>query len=158
METLKEGKEFLRKNWKDGVECPCCTQYVKLWKYQIHSTMALVLIELYKMKEGEFHHHDDTWRIAKAKYNLKAVHCGDFSKLALWGLIEPMPKDPKVNKKATGYWRITEKGKLFVNNRTKVSKVLFVFNGQIWGEEGEVSIVDSLNKKFDYHELISSHG
>lgn len=156
MDTLREAKDFLRKNWHKGTNCPCCSQKVKLWKYQIHSTMATVLIELYHMTPNEYHHHDDLWRIVKDKFNFQAVHCGDFSKLALWGLIEPMPKDYDSNKKATGNWKITEKGKMFVENKIKVSKVLFVFNGKIWGEEGEVYILDTLRKKFDYKNMILS--
>lgn len=31
-ETLEEAKQFLRENWEEGADCPCCTQKVKLWK------------------------------------------------------------------------------------------------------------------------------
>ena len=34
IETIKEGKEYLRKNFNEGVNCPCCNQFVKLYKNQ----------------------------------------------------------------------------------------------------------------------------
>ena len=150
-----EAKQYLRNNFDKGVNCPCCGKLVKLWKYSIHSTMARVLIELHHAsQEDEFQHINDLWRNVQVKSGIKTDHCGDFSKLALWGLIKPKPKDPDENKRSSGYWAITKLGRLFVRNLIVVDQYLFMFDGHKFGEQGKISIIDALKKKFDYNELM----
>ena len=157
MKTIQEGKTYLKENFKDGVNCPCCGQLVRLWAYRIHSTMARVLVELHiSSKEEKYHHINALWERAKEKSNIRKSQLigGDFAKLVLWGLIESMPKDPELNKRSTGFWAITELGKEFVKNDVVVPKILFMFDGHRYDTEGEVTIIDTLKKKFDYFELM----
>ena len=149
-DTIQQGKQYLRDNFRKGAKCPCCDQLVRLWKYTIHSTMGRLLIELYRL-DGEYHHINTLWE----RTGNKSMG-GDFSKLIHWGLIEPMPKDPDENKRATGYWKITDLGVKFVLNQTAVPKVLLMFDKRKYGHEGLTRITDVLSKKFDYNELIQS--
>jgi len=153
MNTIEEAKQFLRENWKEGVNCPCCTQYVRLWKYQIHTTMTRLLIALYRLSKSgeEFHHINTLWEIVGNK-----SMGGDFAKLTLWDLIAPMPKDSTQNKRATGYWKITPLGKQFVENKVSVDKILYTFDGVPYIKEGKVTVIDTLKKKFNYEELMNT--
>lgn len=49
METIAEAKQYLNDNFENGVECPCCGQNVKKYKYNLFATSALALIDLYKL-------------------------------------------------------------------------------------------------------------
>jgi hypothetical protein len=154
METISEAKVYLKENFEKGCKCPACDQLVKLWKYSIHSTMARLLIELY-VSGGEYHHINELWERVKKKSNIKTDHCGDFSKLTYWGFIEPMVKNPEENKRASGYWKITDKGKDFVKGKSLAVKTLLVFDQRVYKTEGKIDILGALKKKFDYFELLA---
>jgi hypothetical protein len=75
-----------------------------------------------------------------------------------WGLVEPAAKDEKdEDKKASGRWRLTDKGRAFVIGRTLIPKYAFIFDNGCFGySEAMVDIRDALKKKFSYEELMGS--
>lgn len=151
METLEEGKQFLRDNWEKGARCPCCTQFVKIYKRRIHHTMARMLINLYllDLKESRFYH---TTEIQK---ELKLSGTADFAKLVYWELIEELEENQNENTKTSGFWKITEKGRLFVQNKISVPSHAKIFDARLLGFEGDqVSIKESFGKFFNYSELM----
>ncbi len=144
--TVEQAKAHLRENWEEGVKCPCCTQEVKLYKYKINKGMALVLIQMYKSKNEWIHPIKD----------LKTIN-GDYAKLRFWGLVESSSDQPEDDKKANGFWRVTEKGKKFVNNTLRVKEKALLFNNKNYGFIGnDISITDALGNKFNYAELMNS--
>lgn len=147
METIKEAKDFLNENYKEGCICPCCNQTVKLYKRKLNSGMARVLIAMYK-KGGSFFHVKDYLR----EYNIKNTH--DWTLLKYWGLIEPM--DNHKGGQELGYWSITEKGKQFCKGELKLQKhVLIITNKMIGFSSEDTDIVESLGNHFDYNELMN---
>ena len=46
--TLAEAREAVRDaRWsQEGITCPCCFQYVKVYKWNIIRTMAVALVEM----------------------------------------------------------------------------------------------------------------
>ena len=61
METIKEAKEHLRNNFEEGIDCPCCGQFVKLYKRKLNSGMAATLIRIVKFNgSSEVHVKDFT--------------------------------------------------------------------------------------------------
>lgn len=149
METIKEAKEHLAKNYKDGTACPCCNQYVRQYKRKLNSVMARCLIKLSKMGPG-YHHVKD---IVKG---ISDTGTNDFSKLKHWNFItEQMNADTK--KKHSGMWCITTSGQEFANHKTIVAEYVMIYNGQNQGfSTSYTSISESLGKKFDYQELITT--
>ena len=145
--TLKEGREYVRRNLRKGVKCPCCTQFCKVYKRQIHSTMARMLISLYHLGPG-YHHFNAVMRGISGGW-------GDFSKLASWGLIiEEANDDPA--KRKSGMWAITDRGKQFVRNEIEIPRYIETYNNkQVGVSTDTVMIVDCLGKKFNYEELMS---
>ena len=147
METIKEAKEHLAKNYKDGTACPCCNQYVRQYKRKLNSVMARCLIKLSKMGPG-YHHVKDVVK------GISDTGTNDFSKLKHWNFIaEQINADTK--KKNSGMWCITTSGQAFANYETVASEYVLLYNGKKQGtSESKTNIIKSLGKKFDYQELM----
>ena len=153
--TLEEAKQLLRDNWETGTDCPACGQYVKLYKRKINSAMAWVLIILYKR-----HFTDDGW-VHVENYlktqNTPASLRGDFPKLRFWGLLEQMAGEREDGSPRVGMYRLTEKGRQFVEGKITVPEKLGFFNQQIYKvDSDQVNIKQTLNNKFNYDELMKS--
>ncbi len=55
--TMEEAKQLLKDNWEKGIDCPCCTQFVKLYKRPLYSAQAYSLIRLYKLCQDDYTYH-----------------------------------------------------------------------------------------------------
>jgi hypothetical protein len=149
IKMLAELIELKRKE-KGGTDCPCCKQHVQEYPRPIHSGMARVLIAIYRADVP-----DGGWLHISIIGNHSWT--GDYAKLRYWGLLESKPnQDPHIKeKKDSGLWRITEKGKKFARGEIKVRKTMIIFRAEVLEEKGElVSIHECLSKKFDYQELM----
>jgi hypothetical protein len=154
METIKEAKDFLRGNWEKGVDCPCCKQFVKLYKRKLNSGMALTLCRIYKESIS-----DKKWIPVKDFLRQNKFKNGhDWTLLRFWGLLEEKQKDSNDNEtKNSGYWRITEKGEAFTLNKIDVPRQIFIYNSKIYGvSEDRIKITKCLGDDFNYEELMNS--
>jgi len=133
-----------------GKFCPCCDQYVKVYRRSITNIMAKMLIEAYNNFSV-----DDYFHVSEVSSKRKTGG-GDFAKLRYWGFIKAKPHDDgQSGKKHSGYWRITPFGVSFVRGELKVHKYALIYNGNFKEFEGEsVSIRECLGEKFDYNELM----
>ena len=151
--TLEEAKAHLRKNYTQGVKCPCCDQFVKMYRRPITSAMAYALILFYKESVrlgGGFPwiHADNFFKGQDCPPSIR----GDFPKLANWELIF---KDPKEQ----GIYRMTYFGEVFVKGLYKVESHKLIYNNKCYGAPDNhtlISIKDALKKKFDYEKLMSN--
>jgi len=154
MNTMAEAKQYLKDNCDKGVNCPCCSQFVKIYQRPITSSMALALIILYK--EGPGYHH---WGnlIDKKGYS-NCVNSGDKSKMVYWGLIEKKKGTRDDGSKRNGYYQITNRGKDFVEMKISVPEHAYIYNGKFLKFDDQlVSIQDSLSEKFNYKELMGDY-
>lgn len=152
--TIKDGKKFLRENWDEGAECPCCAQLVKLYKRKINARMCYGLVLLYKISGSEIENyiHVPT-EFTKRKINHSNI---ELSKLQYWGLVTPRENTDK-SKKDSGYWSVTQKGKDFIDKKISIPKYALIYNSRQWGFSDElVSINDALGTNFDFQELMNS--
>lgn len=146
--TVAEARAYLNSGLRKGVKCPCCTQYCRVYKRQIHSTIARMLIKLYGLGSG--HHY------IKLLMPTTSTAGGDFSLLRYWGLVEEMEDDGVKDSKNTGYWKITETGKQFVRREIPMQKHAEVYNGKLVKLTGDDVLIDQcLGKRFSYWELMS---
>lgn len=153
METLKEAKEYLKANWENGTTCPCCKQYVKLYKRPIHSGMAYGLIAAYKLGgANDFIHIPSVFTENKI-----GVSQGEFAKLRYWGLIEQAENHDEL-KRTSGFWKLTMKGIEFVDGRLRVASRVHIYNGKAieFDTTELVNIRECLGDKFNYSELMNS--
>lgn len=153
METLAEVKIHLRKNWEKGTKCPACGQHVQVYRYKLFMTSAVALIQLYilsiKNPTTEYFH------VSKfAEANTTKIRSPHFAELRFWNLVRPMDSKTGTHN-ASGFWKITEKGKTFVRGRESVAKYIKIYNNKFVGFEGDqVTIKDCLGNKFDYSEVM----
>lgn len=157
--TLDDAKQTLRAGWERGVDCPCCGQFVKLYRRKLNSSMAYALIMIARhdrRRPGEFF-HVPAWLDALAVPS--AVARGDFAKLRFWGLIEPQPDTRRADgSKRAGFWRITPLGRDFAAGRVSVPSHVYLYNQKPIGRTppGRATIREALGDRFDFGELMAA--
>lgn len=151
-QTLEQAKEQFNQEVKSkhGTTCPCCERFAKVYKRKLNSTMVRCLIKLSKLKEG-YHH------VSKIVEGISNTGTNDFSKLKYWGFIEDMVNLDQ-SKKTSGFWKITDEGKFFVNSPevAVAYKYALVYNGECLKLEGSTTIIEALGDNFNYKELMQS--
>ncbi len=156
--SLFEAKKYLEDNILAGTPCPCCFQYVKMYRRKITTVMARTLIRLVVLNrdkpDQEYFHVRD---IVKG---ISSTGTNDFSKMLHWKLIKPQPQeknDDEIKGRTSGMWKITEKGIRFAMNDMSLPKIVFIFNKKVYGfSQDKINIVTALTQKFDYDELMQS--
>jgi hypothetical protein len=144
--TLKEAKEWLLERIDDGAACPCCTQFAKVYRRKINSTMARGLIAAFRAYGTEFGH------LQQIRH--RGLDNREESKLRYWGLMED-DGETREDGGHAGRWRVTTNGRIWVLNESKVPKYARIYDGRCIGLVGEPqSIVEALADKFDYRELM----
>lgn len=146
--NLEEAQDELRRRLLEGeaVECPCCTQLAKIYRRKIHATMARHLILMYRADSDDGWFHMGT--VLGGPY-------GDAAKLSYWNLIEEAP-ERRVDGGRAGWWRVTDRGRAFVERELVVPEYARIYDGRLLSYEGDgVRITDALGEKFDYGELMS---
>lgn len=152
--TLDEAREYVKEGRKVGVFCPCCKQYAKIYKRQIHSTIARMLIRAYWIQR---HNNLEYLHISLLAAGLSITGTNDFHKFAYWGLVSEKPKDLEdTTARTSGEWTLTPKGISFVECKLSIPKYSLVYNNEVLCFEGEnVSIKECLGKHFNYEELMN---
>ena len=141
--TLKEVRDWLRREAKVGARCPCCRQYVKVYRRKLNSSMSRALLVMYHYRGLGWTHADRVVRAASTRMG------HDWIGVHYWGFIEAHPD-------RVGHWRITPDGIEFARNRSTVLSHAVVYNQKRLRLEGKpVSIVTTLGKHFDYAELMA---
>lgn len=137
---------------EDGITCPCCGQYCRLYKRKLNAPMACALIWLVLRKTDT---KKDWINIHESPLFQGRRVGGDFAKLEHWRLIESKLNEDET-KRCSGLWRPTEKGVAFVEKRITVPAKVHLYNNVIhgWSEE-HITIIDALGEKFDYGELMN---
>jgi hypothetical protein len=146
--TLAEARVHVRKHLmpgEPGVDCPCCGQLCKLYKRPLHWGPAWALVQYYlwnRTHPGVPCPHV-SWQMTR-----------DHGFLKHWDLAVPYVGDDLPH----GHWCITDKGILFVENRSmRVPAAAWVFNDTCFGYiDRDVSLANALSKKFDLDELLAS--
>jgi hypothetical protein len=151
--TLLEAQEWLRERVDHGAACPCCTQFAKVYRRKIHSTMARDLLITYREAGQEWFHLPS---LLASRAGVRPGQGGDFCKLAYWGLIEEDDAVRDDGSTRSGWWRITDLGDQFVRNRLAVPKYARIYDGRCMGlvDESMATIRDALGSKFNYDDLM----
>lgn len=156
--SVDEAKHDLRRRLSDGEEMPCpvCGQFCKMYRRNLNSAMAMVLVYM----ERYFRHPGaDHW--LHIENHLKGIKDappalrGDFPKLRHWGLIEMKDGAREDSSKRVGYYRITAKGVDFVKGKIRVPKHIFMYDNEVlsFGTE-DTDIREALGERFSFAELM----
>jgi hypothetical protein len=153
VDTLKLAMNTVASNSKKGVRCPCCNGHVKVYNRAINSSQATCLWELYKISEKygyRFYHLSEL--MERSSKFAKICNGGEFARLRHWGFIVEQPKsDIDRNKKTSGFWLLSDKGKSFCKGQTTVRKSILLLNNNVLGFDGNfVNIGECFDEKFTY--------
>lgn len=157
LNTLAEAQKYVQDHRHDGTTCPCCDQFVKVYRRTITSTMARGLIELYRaVQDSNEYVHLET--LAGNDARRVRVWRGDFTKLRFWNFIEPQPLDSNAGdeKKDAGVWRLLDQGRQFARGEIMIASHAYVFNNTVleYEQKSQITIHDALGKNFDYGKLM----
>jgi hypothetical protein len=161
--TLEDAKRWLRARFEKGAGCPCCHQFVKLYRRPFNKSMAFVLLLLaryYRTAHVEEWLHVPSYIAEVAADNPRraAAVRGDWAKMKLWGLIEEKPGARDDGSPRVGYYRMTDLGRRFVNRALRVPSHVYIYNGaplpRVVTEM--ITIDEALGKDFSYAEIMEA--
>jgi len=146
--SLEEARQWLRGQVNDGVRCPCCHQFAKVYRRRINSGMARSLIRMFQRGRQEWI-HIPTVLPAKSR---------EEGKLAYWKLVEESEEQREDGGRA-GWWRVTDKGKAFIFRKIKLPKYAVIYNATLLRLDNTelVDIQDCLGVRFNLAELMRGH-
>lgn len=132
-----------------GFHCPCCGSFCKRYRRKLNANACMVMIAMFRKKKFGFVKIEEFMRVNGYQRS------GDFPYLVHWGMLEKMEGERADGSKKNGFYKLTEKGRDFVQRKIKAKATLIIYNGKVEGFEGdEISIEQALGKKFDYRELM----
>jgi len=149
---LSEARREVVEGREDGISCPCCDQYVRVYRRKLNKPMARLLLWLVRR-----HEKDPRW------YNVHEFPLiqgrrggGDFAKLAHWGLVEEGRLDDEDGTRRTsGIWVPTSKARQFVAGALRVPSHVHLYNNHPVGfSDTPISIRDALGEEFSYADLM----
>lgn len=149
--TLEEAKKYLRENFEKGVDCPACGKFCKLYKYTILGETSAALIRLYKLSD-DWHHVREFADTGDGRRRASR-----WPELRFWGLVVLKNEEQPSKKHTSGYWKITEKGRLFVEGKLAVRKHMLFYDKKPRGFAGDhITIRETFKNEFDYQELMNT--
>jgi hypothetical protein len=154
--NLDEAKAFVQQHLRDGVTCPTCGQFCKVYRRKLNSTMALALCLIYQYFQKNPHH---TWlHVAAFLVQTKrdsSIAGGDVVKLRYWGLLERGDGERDDGSDRVGRYRITDLGKKFVEGKIAVPRYVYLYNQLLLRLSEEMTTVqEALGDRFNYAELM----
>lgn len=148
-DTLGRTKEWLDQHREEGVCCPACGQFAKVYTRKINSGMARALVLMYRAGGEDFVHKPSV---------LGGVGSAarDESLLRYWGLLEEESAMRPDGGRA-GWWRVTHLGFEWIHGMTKVLSHARVYDGELLGLVGDmVTIEECLGSKFNLSQLLAA--
>lgn len=159
--TLMDAKKWLRVRFGKGAPCPCCNQFVKLYRRALSKSMAYVLLLMESHFRGDpveewLHVPSYIAEMVADNPRRAAAVRGDWAKLKLWGLIEEKPGSRDDGSPRVGYWKLTPLGRQFAKRQVKVPSHVYIYNGEALQRtvEEQITIDDALGTEFSYAEIM----
>ena len=88
--------------------------------------------------------HSNNWQVTKDR---------NFNQLINWNLMQPMQSEERT-KRSSGFWKATEKGVQFVQDKIQIPKYVFTLDNKVIGySDQQINIYQALSNKFAYQEL-----
>ena len=149
--SLPEARAYVKERRKEGVSCPCCGQYCRIWKRKLNAGMAAALVWLVARSGA-----DRSWVHVAATAPQWLIRSRELAKLQHWGLIQQRQKQENDSKRRTsGVWRPTIEGREFALGASEVPQYVYLYLNEVEGYSVElIGIAEALGDRFDYRELI----
>lgn len=155
--SLEAAQARYRDSLREGVDCPCCGRFGKVYRRRFNSKMARALIELAKLDVRR----PGAWVNVAADIPY-ALRGSDYGLLPYWGFVEANGADRDDGNPRNGRYRITATGRGFVNGMLSAKKYVYTYNDRAIEilpadepEAGEMTTVrETLGSAFNYSELM----
>jgi len=146
--TLADARRHVRANWEEGVACPCCGLYVRLYKRKLNSSMARGLIAMHCAAGTNYINIYDGLPIAN-------VAARQLPTTRYWKMVERPDVHKTDRNPRSGLYRLTSRGVDFVLNRIWAPRHVFVYNDRVRkiGDE-HTCVTEALGDHFNYAELM----
>jgi hypothetical protein len=150
--TLGEARQWMRDRLDVGDRCPCCNRHTQVYRWSLYSTAVRALSGFYRLGSTEMYVHTNRLK------DLGHKGQGDTSRLRYWGLLEE-EKSRREDGGRAGFWRVTEKGCLYLRDEVKLPKYAWVYDGEVMRFEGAlVGVREALGTKFSYEQMMAGLG
>lgn len=150
--------DWLKENLSaDGKVCPCCNQFVKIYKRKINKSMAESLVLFYQKQipNRETYFNLTQLREMDKRFISCLIGGGDFAQFAHWKIIESKPRSKGKDTRTSGYWRMTKKGIDFAEGKIHVPQHILLYNQTLLGFSDEMVLIrDCFKEPFRYSELM----
>src|SRR5580765_8069466 len=149
---LGEARDWLRRQVYRGATCPCCTQFVKVYRRTLPNATARVMIALWHRDEGQ----NFVFLPDVLDRMTGTPHQGGYGTLGqFWAWLQQQPGERADGSNRVGWWRLTDPGRSFVLGHHTVPRYAHLFNGRCLRLSGPPwSIRDALGTRFDYNQLM----
>jgi hypothetical protein len=158
--TLEQAKQWLRERVKEGAECPCCTQFAKVYRRKLNSSMAYALILVDRFfrsnpTEQWLHVPSHLADLGLPGKTAAAIR-GDWAKLLHWNMLIERQGESTSGTPHSGYYGITDVGRGFVGGKIRVPRFAYFYDSKCLRLDADIDtdIHEALGDKFDYAELM----
>lgn len=142
-DTLDHARAYVDERDEDGVVCPCCTRYVKVYRRTLNSTIVRGLL----------------WLVEESGQDLAWVDTGEGPKFVTstrqlptarhWNLVEGHPDGGRL-------WRPTLQGVAFAAGNLRTNQAAYILdNVAIDFSDELVDVRAALGTKYDYDEVMA---
>jgi len=139
---------FSEEELLNGVHCPTCSEFLKIYPRKLNSGMANTLTWLV----GRFA-QVNRWIDIPEEAPRSVLKSREEGKLLHWGLVETRQADTK--KHSSGLWRPTEHGIAFVHRRCRVPSHAYLYKNRLIRFSKTLTTIDEAGgKDFDREELL----
>ena len=148
--TLKEARNLWSEIILDkGAKCPCCDRWGRAYRRRINLSMCKSLSWLAAQKLI------DGWVDVPNRAPKWLLRTNQLASLRWWDLVERrlLVKDSK--KKHSGEWRVTDKGREFLEG-SKIPDAVLTYAGEVLSTSEELTTLKEVHNRFDYHEIMST--
>jgi len=138
--------DYVSAKKSNHADCPLCEQLVKVYRRKVTSSMARMLIKMYRFDGKNFIYLPDLRSGNDSR---------DDAMMQYWGLIEE-EKIRRPDGGRAGYWKVTDAGEEWLKGSTTIPCYALVYNGKCLGFEGkDATIKDALGKNFNLEDLMN---
>lgn len=152
-DTLLEARRMVQHGRVDGITCPCCDQFAKVYRRKLNASMARALLALARRPDLEWVHLFDFLQ-------QESIQHSDAPMLRHWGLIEDRGDERADGNPRAGFYRLTDRGRSYACRPDAIlPRHALIYNDHLLGfSEETTTLRQALGSKFDYSELITMPG
>ena len=124
--TVREAREYVKERIEEGVSCPCCGSWNRVYSRRLNRAKVRELREIFAFADDQGMLYDYV-NIPASGVSLRNR---EYPKLRFWGLLEP--RDPDVGSgEGTGWWRVTPQGVAFVRGTLSLPNKVLEYRSRV---------------------------